>query len=461
MFCLPFGFSFTALRISTWVCAALSLWGVYLLLRELQVYRRDALIGTATLGAYPVFFILSYTFMTDVPWLAAMIWSMLAFVWAVRHHSDRWLWMAVTFACLAAGIRITGLVLPVAMILVLVFHTQRWGTSRGRFLYPLAVFVFFGVLLWWQKGYTEHIPDLAIANVPSTKLRTAIEGLRYLPSMLVLDATFSAGALGLALLPLAVGAVERYRHLQATGIFLLLWGGVWVTHLIYKPHIPALSPGSTWSVGELGATEPLVRDYQIFEQPLWLVWTITTVTLASASVILARLLRRRWQPGEQFLLWLAAGQFLLMAILWLFYDRYVFVLIPPIMVLMLAGRKLARPMIAAAFVGLMAAVSLVGTRDHLTFNNALWQAVAWLRQEGIPISQIDGGYIVNGWLQYAHPQNAPRDQQGKVSVPMIHTKGTLRYRISNIPLMGWRVLRIIPYQRWMGRSGAIYILEQA
>jgi hypothetical protein len=248
--------------------------------------------------------------------------------------------------------------------------------------------------------------------------------------------------------------------LQAIGIFLLLWGFVWITQLIHKTHFPPLSSGSTWAVGELGGTEPLVRDYQIFEQPPWLVWTITAVTLASASVLLARLLRRRWQQGEELLLWLAAGQFLLMAILWLFYDRYALVLIPVILVLMLAGRRLARPMTAAAFVGFMAAVSLVGTRDHLTFNNALWQAVAWLQQEGIPRSQFDGGYVVNGWLQYAHPQYAARDEKGHISVPMIHTRETLRYRISNIPLTGWRVLQAVPYRRWMGRSGAIYILEQ-
>src|SRR5829696_2524053 len=33
-FCLPFGFSFTALRISTWALAVTSLWALYLLLRE-------------------------------------------------------------------------------------------------------------------------------------------------------------------------------------------------------------------------------------------------------------------------------------------------------------------------------------------------------------------------------------------------------------------------------------------
>src|SRR5688572_29503308 len=68
--CIPFGFSFTALRVSTWLLGIVSLCALYLLLRELEVPRRDALLGTATLAVYPVFALLSITFMTDVPFLS-------------------------------------------------------------------------------------------------------------------------------------------------------------------------------------------------------------------------------------------------------------------------------------------------------------------------------------------------------------------------------------------------------
>src|SRR5262249_41678459 len=63
LFCLPAGFSFTALRISTWALALVCLWFQYLWLRELQVARISALLGAATLALHPVFFVLSFTFM--------------------------------------------------------------------------------------------------------------------------------------------------------------------------------------------------------------------------------------------------------------------------------------------------------------------------------------------------------------------------------------------------------------
>jgi 4-amino-4-deoxy-L-arabinose transferase-like glycosyltransferase len=70
LFCLPFGFSFTGLRISTWVLGIFGLFGFYNLARIMGISRRDALLSTALIEFCPIFFILSFTFMTDVPWLA-------------------------------------------------------------------------------------------------------------------------------------------------------------------------------------------------------------------------------------------------------------------------------------------------------------------------------------------------------------------------------------------------------
>jgi hypothetical protein len=42
---------------------------MYLLLRDQGVTRRDALLGSACLGAYPIYFVLSFSFMTDVPFV--------------------------------------------------------------------------------------------------------------------------------------------------------------------------------------------------------------------------------------------------------------------------------------------------------------------------------------------------------------------------------------------------------
>src|SRR5437763_1652153 len=73
LFCLPMGFSFAALRVSVWVLGMAGLCIFYLMLRELDVSRRDSLIGAAILAFNPIFFVLQYTFMTDVPFIAVTI----------------------------------------------------------------------------------------------------------------------------------------------------------------------------------------------------------------------------------------------------------------------------------------------------------------------------------------------------------------------------------------------------
>ena len=46
--------------------------------------------------------------------------------------------------------------------------------------------------------------------------------------------------------------------------------------------------------------------------------------------------------------------------------------------------------------------SVAATRDHVRYNAALWGAVDRLLKRGVPASDLNGGYVVNGWLQYAH-----------------------------------------------------------
>src|SRR5205814_1561449 len=80
------------------------LWGLYWLLRELRVSRQGALLGTATLGVNPIFFMLSFTFMTDVPFLALMVWASFAMVRAVCTKRTGWLLAATILAGLTVAV---------------------------------------------------------------------------------------------------------------------------------------------------------------------------------------------------------------------------------------------------------------------------------------------------------------------------------------------------------------------
>ena len=76
-------------------------------------------------------------------------------------------------------------------------------------------------------------------------------------------------------------------------------------------------------------------------------------------------------------------------------------------------------------------------------------------------ARFGGSYLIDMWLQYAHPENARRDKDGKIAVAWMTRKELLRYQVSNAPFPGWKVLHTIPYHQWLAESGAVYVLERS
>src|SRR5262245_45869872 len=137
VWCLPFGFSFVTLGISTWTLWVGLQLCVYFLVLELGGQRRNALVAAAVVAFFPTCFALAPTFMSDVPFLAAETAAMLFFVRGLIRRDDKWVWIAVLLACAAIGIRMIGLAIPLAMAAVLVVHTGRWGRRVRLLIAPL------------------------------------------------------------------------------------------------------------------------------------------------------------------------------------------------------------------------------------------------------------------------------------------------------------------------------------
>src|ERR1700722_2897750 len=77
LFCLPSGFSFAALRVSTIVLAVIGLVALRALALEHGLGRSAANLLTFCVASSPLFFKMSLTFMSDVPFVAVMTASLL------------------------------------------------------------------------------------------------------------------------------------------------------------------------------------------------------------------------------------------------------------------------------------------------------------------------------------------------------------------------------------------------
>jgi hypothetical protein len=475
LFCLPGGFSFAALRVSTWALATAGLCTFYLLLRELNVSRRDALIATAVLGFNPVFFILQFSFMTDVPFLALTVAATYAFARALNLSSVRWLVAAVVFATLACGVRVVGVVWPIAAALTLLFHA-RFGAGRSTadvrrstpplarpryILFTLTPLLAFGLLALYTRQHTLRPADIAdLPNAPANRLADLKEfGLPLLPQMSLAAVLTAAATLGPSLLPLTLPLLVPRRGGAAARILrVIVIAIVLAIAACFLPQwLQPLHSGSTWSWREVGYVD--VPNRPALPPPPWLAYPLAGLALISLAAALANLPRLRPSPANALLAWQTLGHLLIIALLWLVYDRFLLILLP-IAILLLAQTPLPRPRWSVALIVPLALICLLGTRDHLAYNDALMDGFAWLRAHGARPSEISAGYAQNAWRQYAHPENAPRDPAtGRPIIPGFTTDLVPRYELSDHPLPDTVILHTIPCQRWLGPGATVYVLR--
>lgn len=464
LFCAPFGFSFTALRLSTWVASLCGLLGLYTLLRELGVSRADTLVGVALVAFYPVYFILSFSFMTDVPFVAMVTWFFAALARALKRRSSRALAAAVLFACLAVAIRPVGVFLSGVLLLASWPPSTRWSRTLRRLAVAAVPVVVLVLLMLARPALTAHRADLTWIDGSWPWRMVTFQfalGLADLPGWLAMNLTLVVGTLGGALAPLALGSLSRENARTALPGGLLAATALSGELFLRKGVGGPLDPEFTWSLRELGATEALVPPLTMVPVRA-LGWALAAMFVATLllALALAPLWRKR-PPGEaRSLAWGGLGYFVLSTVLWLFYDRYVLPLVVIVAALRLGTAGIPRLRLALVGVAMLATISGVGTWDHLQYSHALWEAVAWARQAGIEERQLDGGYVVNGWLQYAHPEHATRGPNGDVQVPGVNGGEELRYGIVKRVPTGARVLHAVTYRRIIAPSGSIYVIER-
>ena len=470
-----FGFSFTALRVSTVLIALVGLGALYLLLRELDVPRATALVGAASLAVYPVYAVLAVSFMTDVPFVSLTILASLAMVRAIRHQSVGWLVWAAVFAALSIAVRLPGVVTPIAMFLTLLVAPGGWGRRRGRWAIVSVIPLLSALALaYWASSHVQQVADLRwMINSPEDRIAMLKEySVRFLPGMLGGTFALLCGTVGLALLPVSAGCFRRRLIKPTFGIFVVLALSLAFVRALGVDFALPLVTGNTWALNELGSMRTLVPDFAGPYVPLGIGWVSLGVAIFLVAVAMAAYgwseatpagglkggLRR--DPVLIFLVLMVALHALVVAVLWLIADRYALVFTPLVLAIVLSARPAFSMRAASAAIVLYAVVTVIGLRDLGTYDLALWRGVEVFRKMGIPDQEINAGYVVNGWRLYADADRAPRDANGNVDVPWVNGGYDPPYRVANAPAEGWEVLATVPYDRWLGPDSAIYLIRR-
>jgi 4-amino-4-deoxy-L-arabinose transferase-like glycosyltransferase len=398
--------------------------------RQLDAPRQFALTAAMVLAFNPLYFSLSYTFMTDVPFTALSVWAMLFLLRSLLYEAEMDL---ILGSCLAVGAilyRQVGIFIPLAFALaVLVRH--RWDVKwllRGGCMVVVGIALLIGMKAFVNltAPYNQRWEDsLILLQNPVLVLELILQNA-YVAVMYV----------GLFLFPVAVKLVrvDQGAKLWPTSLFLL-FSATLSAPLIYSGSLMPISRNVRGSIlTESGLGPVLLRDtYILFLPhlpvlPQWFFAVTTLMSIIGGAMLLTwlalafvNLFSNRTRvltlAGEEdhsvaslFFFSAAVICLLPMALQIPFFDRYVVPLLP---LACAAVAPLARPsavscgrlvsVVAMLSLAGMLVLSVGGARDYLAWNRARWAALDELTaKQSIPPTQIDGGFEFNGWHLYDH-----------------------------------------------------------
>jgi 4-amino-4-deoxy-L-arabinose transferase-like glycosyltransferase len=462
------GFSFAVLRLSTLVLAWAGLLALYGTLREVGTHPLLAGLGTMMLWCNPVFFVLSHSFMTDVPFVSLMNAALFCYVRWVNRGRTWDLGLGSVLATLAFLIRQLGVALALIPLAYLLLARVAGGARRplpwAQWIWLLVPFLGVGLTLWWiQTVHGETRVSLEKAQM--LRLIFAIDRWVWVYARELLHALLH---LGLVLWPLAWVGFGRLSTRAIAGAFAavaVLSGLVlWQEGALPQP----LGIMLTWD--ELGLSRELIAGQITHRQlPRWGQGVVLGVSLSGAIGLVAVLWDRlrRWphgsrQPDTVLLLNLCL-QSLLLEALWLYYDRYYLPLLPGCTALLVARLRPTKTVIIVGMAGVLfwGAIAVTGTIDQWRYQRTVLETRDWLLRYGVAAVYIDAGYALTGWWLYAHAPSGPPSRGREPDVPWVTGWPPLPYKVANVAEPSYTVVRSVRRPMLWAASDTLYVLEHA
>lgn len=470
LFCVPKGFSFVALRISTLVLSLAGALATYILIRELHQARWLAAFASLTLAFTPIYYALSHTFMTDVPFTAMIVISGLFFMRNLNTGSTSAMVIATAFSVAATLSRQLGICVPLGFAIASIIKTRltkrKLLTALVPTIYCIAALVVFRQLLKLTCGLPalyEAKTKILLSAIRDPKsilllLGNLYAALLYLGWFLlpVTMATFGQATgstrvrkllLGFSSLAMAAGAVSIGLSRGFNGLVMPIAGNV-----IVKSGIGPLTLYDTFLL-KLNNKVELPANFWLAITAMSFVGAILLITtLGLALTKLVEKVRSSQIESET----MNGTLFLLTALIYLvpilgasFRDRY---LIPAIPFLMagITGFLEATPEVSSRVARILAVVflcfasffAICATRDYLAWNRARWQAINDLiENQKVQAKDIDGGFEFNGWHAY--------ETLYKKSRRPFRLGGDIEYRVGFGAIPGYKMVKEFEYDQFL------------
>jgi hypothetical protein len=436
---------------------------LYLLMRRSGADHSNSLLALALLVFNPCYLFLSFSFMTEIPFLAALLAALLAAATAIQTNKPALHWLAACLIVVAFFVRPFALAAIPACALALAIDGATRDTSPrtidsilrsvAPYLLSLLACSLTSLLITRLQAtpfvLARHVHDLAHVFRPSLFMVYLRAGL--------LEPLFY---LGLVLAPLAIPVALTLRPRRSLAISGLLFA---IGALIISGRDSVGFPQLTCHGGWIRALE--LRPPTEFVWNPALQWFILAIgSLGAAGLIESTVnLRARFNAPALLLIATSAIYWCAMIPLWLFNDRYQLPLIPAAaLILALAPFRLRPSLRIAAFTALaiLGLFSLAGVRDYQRGLQMVLDAVFDLEKQGVTRANIDAGYPLNGADLYPFDSDPALDPELN-DVAMVTSLGYRDFIIAARPLPGTEIIRRITAPGLFGlASRTIYVLHR-
>jgi hypothetical protein len=501
LFCLPFGFSFTALRFSTLTLGLAGVFATYGLLREAKANPQIALLGSLLVTLNPLYFGLSNSFNSDVPSFAFFILSVYFLVRGNNLKSRFNLAIGLLFSLVAILNRQSSLIiLPAFGIACLLQKRLSLKNSITSFFPTLVGLLVYSAYSHWLDT-TERTPLLYGFQIEKL-METLSSGAKTIASTYIENTFLFAIYLGLFLFPLLVlqfslqfkrfSAQQKLISLCLT-LFLL---GIGITFILNRSFMPMIGN----ALNELGLGPITLGGYNSFlNQNRYLrllvrgSWAfLTLVGLIGASILLQYFLwtiqllitRKNQLEQDWLLVFLFASTFLYLLPIgginksyW--FDRYLILPLPLIMTSTVAlarqfseGRSFKPRIVAISLISLLllGTFTITATHDYLSWNRVRWYALDHLMQNSKALpNQIGGGFEFNGryfgsQIETCNPEfqkNLVQTSASWEDFSCFWDDANRNYMLSFIPKEGYRPQAVYSFRRWLPwREERLYVLKK-
>lgn len=390
-----FGFSFTLLRVSTLILAIILLFTFYFLLNRLSNKPTLAFIGTLLLWSNPIFYNLSFTFMTDIPALFFLVISIYFYYSGFEKENNKYLFWGTIFGLFSAFTRQTGILIIIAALLYILFYLRNFKFKQLllSFGLPLAIA---GAIYTWLNIY---------GFLPQNTGSHSIEGVWRLLGHIKWWLFYIPIYLGIFTLPLTLGwFFKHHSHWFKKNFLIILFTISGLTILIRQIwHLQFPYIGNIISYYGLGPMKSVLSG-QLAPQMPSSSWGIITLLAAIGAALIFYLLttQKRHNREPVGFVYLFGFFYSIPLLIFESFDRY---LLPLFLILIIALLQNIKHVKFSYFsslilIAIFAYFSITQTKFYLNWNQTRWELATQATELTEDKTVIDGGYEWDGWNNY-------------------------------------------------------------